>query len=146
MHRIHQLDCMTAQGLKVHAMSVSSSSEASSLAKALSNRCDARSLLNDSFEQMVAASEEDSLRQLSNCSPPVFREWSDSCKLEQTGSSGDSAAKRAAMFPTTGRKHMDLEDYKKWSLEKIKVLENQMAAIPNKRDPLYKKLGKQRQA
>ena len=52
----------------------------------------------------------------------------------------------AAMFPSTGRKHMKVEEYKKWSLEKIKAIESQMQTISNKRDPLYKKLSKQRQA
>ena len=128
---------MTPQGMKLYPLVVSSEGEMSSCDKAKIAAIESGDSVprSGSCEDSLIAS----FRESQRCS-----EWSN--PSNGSGSSKDSNGKMAAMFPSTGRKHMKVEDYKKWSLEKIRNIESQMSNISNKRDPLYKKLSKQRQA
>ena len=136
MNRVRQLEWMTPKGTSQFQLASCSEGNSSSDSGRRVQGLDS----SDSFHR---SSSEDSLENpiSRDCQPAS--EWS--VPAEQTISSGaDSKSKTAAMFPSTGRKHMDVEEYKKWSLEKIKAIESQMDTISNKRDPLYKKLSKQR--
>lgn len=116
MTRVRQLDWMTPQGTSQFQLPISSEGNSSSDSGRIVKGLDS----SDSFKR---SSSEDSLENpISRDCQPVS-EWS--VPAEQTISSGsDSKSKMAAMFPSTGRKHMDVEEYKKWSLEKIKAIES----------------------
>ena len=140
MMRVRELDWMTPQGIKLFPLNVSSSEESS-----LGPKVSEWGLDSESGGLPKSSSEDSSEKQPNSNSIRQCSDWSN--PVEQSCSSGsNSELKMAAMFPSTGRKHMKVDDYKKWSLEKIKAIEIQMASIPNKRDPVYKKLSKQRQA
>ena len=141
MMRVRELDWMTPQGIKLFPLNVSSSEESS-----LGPKVSEWGPEGESGGMPKSPSVEDSLdKQPNSNSIRLCSDWSS--PVESSGSSEvKSDGKMAAMFPSSGRKHMNVDDYKKWSLEKIKAIEIQMAAIPNKRDPVYKKLSKQRQA